>query len=117
MLSSLRLVALLLPAMLLAESRFIDEDTLEIIATGKAGKTGKPAFEKAACTDAARQMGSVEAIEVLVDKGWENVKGTVTKTGFADQMTRIVSGKVRGVKVMNVEMLEDPQSREVQSNA
>jgi hypothetical protein len=66
---------LILTGALYSGAKFIDKDTLEVVAKGKARKTGSPMRDQTSCKEAGRNEAMRIAIETLVDMNWPNVKG------------------------------------------
>ncbi|MDX1959701.1 MAG: hypothetical protein SFU98_14085 [Leptospiraceae bacterium] len=87
---------LLFESILFAESKFIDDSSLQVIAIGKRKPSNSRVIDQSACYEAASVNAKLEAIEALVDKNWPNVKGKVTKEEFKKTVVTKVSGQIKG---------------------
>ena len=86
---------------LFAKAKFINKDTLEVTAQGKARKSGSHVRDESSCKEAARSEALRIAIETLVDMNWPNVKGKVSREKYGEQITQITKGSIRGAHLIS----------------
>lgn len=82
-----------------AKAKFINKDTLEVTAPGKARKSGSATRDESSCKEAARNEALRIAIETLVDMNWPNVKGKVSREKYGEKVTQTTEGSIRGAHV------------------
>ena len=92
---------LILPLALSAAAKFIDKETLEVVAQGKAQKSDSAMRDEMRCKEAARSEALRIAIETLVDMNWPNVKGKVSREKYGEQVTQITQGSIKGGRVIS----------------
>lgn len=92
---------LALPLAVYAGAKFIDSDTLEVTAKGKARKAASATQTESGCKEAARNEALRIAIETLVDMNWPNVKGKVTRKKYGEQVTQATEGSIKGAHVVS----------------
>lgn len=93
-----------------AKAQFINKDTLEVTAPGKARKSGSVTRDESSCKEAARSEALRIAIETLVDMNWPNVKGKVSREKYGEKVTQTTEGSIRGAHVVraSVDTSVDP---------
>lgn len=87
-----------------AAAKFIDKDTLEVTAQGKAQKSGSSVRDASRCQEAARVEAQRIAIETLVDLQWPNVKGKVSREKYGEKTIQTTQGSIRGGRVVSVKV-------------
>ncbi len=95
------LIALLLVLHAFAGVKFINKDTLQVVAHGRSKKSGSQMRDQANCKEAARNEAMRLAIEALVDKNWPNVQGKVTKEQYGQKITQLTEGSIKGGHVIS----------------
>jgi hypothetical protein len=96
-------VLLLSPA-IFGAAKFLNKDTLEVIAQGKARKSGSAMRDESSCKEAARNEALRIAIETLVDMNWPNVKGKVSREKYGEKVTQTTEGSIRGGHVVSAKV-------------
>ncbi|MBN8219368.1 MAG: hypothetical protein J0L53_00510 [Spirochaetes bacterium] len=93
-----------------AKAKFINKDTLEVTAPGKARKSGSAMRDESSCKEAARSEALRIAIETLVDMNWPNVRGKVSREKYGEKVTQTTEGSIRGAHVVraSVDTSVDP---------
>lgn len=79
-----------------AKAQFINKDTLEVTAQGKARKSGSAMRDESSCKEAARSEALRIAIETLVDMNWPNVRGKVSREKYGEKVMQTTQGSIRG---------------------
>lgn len=87
-----------------AKAKFINKDTLEVTAPGKARKSGSHTRDESSCKEAARNEALRIAIETLVDMNWPNVKGKVSREKYGEKVTQTTEGSIRGGHVVSAKV-------------
>ncbi len=96
----LAIALLVLTSAVFAKAKFINKDTLEVVAQGKAQKSGSATRDEAGCKEAARSEALRIAIETLVDMNWPNVKGKVSRQKYGEKVIQTTEGSIKGGHVI-----------------
>lgn len=92
---------------------FIDDDTYVFFVEARGSKTDSETKNRATCLSAARTMASTVAIESLINKGWDNVKGKIEKSQYKSVIMKSLQGQVSGLSMLDVNY--DPKTNKCQA--